>query len=97
MTGGAVKNEVYVREHADITGCKVVLPREQDAVLLGSSILAAVASNCYPSILEAMSAMNAAGTIVSPHGSDISQFHSKKYAVFLKLYEDQMTYKTIMS
>ena len=42
-TGGDAKNPVFVREHADATGCRVVLPREPEAVLLGSAMLGAVA------------------------------------------------------
>ena len=33
--GGGTKNPVFVREHADAAGCRVVLPREPEAVLLG--------------------------------------------------------------
>ena len=31
--GGGTKNPVFLREHADITGCKLVLAREPEAVL----------------------------------------------------------------
>ena len=43
-TGGDAKNPVFLREHADATGCRVILPREPEAVLLGSAMLGAVAS-----------------------------------------------------
>ena len=42
--GGGTKNPVFLREHADISGCRLVLPREPEAVLLGSAILGAVAA-----------------------------------------------------
>ena len=41
--GGDTKNPVFLREHADATGCRVVLPREPEAVLLGAAMLGAVA------------------------------------------------------
>ena len=41
--GGDTKNPVFVREHADVTGCRIVLPREPEAVLLGAAMLGAVA------------------------------------------------------
>lgn len=54
--GGDAKNPVFLREHADITGCPVILPREPEAVLLASAILDAVASGDFDSIAAA--AMN---------------------------------------
>ncbi|HKU41356.1 MAG TPA: FGGY-family carbohydrate kinase, partial [Polyangiales bacterium] len=35
--GGDTKNPVFVREHADALGCRVVIPREPEAVLLGAA------------------------------------------------------------
>ncbi len=42
-SGGGTRNPVFLREHADATGCAVVLARESEPVLLGASILGAVA------------------------------------------------------
>jgi ribulose kinase len=61
ICGGGLKNEVLLREHANITGCELVLPKEPEAVLLGAAILGAVASEAYPDILDAMKSMNAVG------------------------------------
>src|SRR5439155_161089 len=47
-SGGGTKNPVFVREHSDVTGCRVVLPREPEAVLLGAAMLGAVASGDQP-------------------------------------------------
>src|SRR5207342_624559 len=55
--GGDVKNPVFVREHADATGCRIVLPREPEAVLLGSAMLGAVAAGAHPNLEAAMAAM----------------------------------------
>ncbi len=46
--GGGTRNEVFLREHADATGCRIVLPAEPEAVLLGSAILGAVAAGTAP-------------------------------------------------
>src|ERR1700736_2705385 len=64
--GGGLKNDVFLREHANITGCELLLPREPEAVLLGAAILGAVASGVYPNILEAMKSMNAADKRIEP-------------------------------
>ena len=45
--GGGTKNPLWLQEHADITGCDIVLPREPEAMLLGTAILAAVAAEAY--------------------------------------------------
>ena len=40
--GGDTKNPVFLHAHADATGCRIVVPEEPEAVLLGSAILGAV-------------------------------------------------------
>ncbi len=42
------------------------MPREPEAVLLGSAVLAAVAAGVFPSVLDAMKGMTEIGQIVSP-------------------------------
>src|SRR6185312_4650609 len=49
--GGGTKNPVFLREHAAVTRCRVVLPAEPEAVLLGSAVLGAVAAGRYPGVL----------------------------------------------
>ena len=56
--GGGTKNPVFLREHADITGCTLVLPTEKEAVLLGSAVLGAVASGKVASVVEGMNETN---------------------------------------
>jgi len=94
--GGDTKNSVFVREHADITGCRIVLPKETEAVLLGSAMMGAVASGEFPSMLSAMGAMSAADRVVEPAGGEIGAYHDRKYQVFHRMYEDQMAYGTMM-
>ncbi len=95
--GGGTKNPVFLREHADITGCRLVLPKEPEAVLLGSAILGAVAAGAYDSVLEAMAAMSAAGRVVTPAKGPAARFHDAKYKVFHRLHQDAMAYRRIMS
>lgn len=95
--GGGTKNPVFLREHADITGCRLVLPKEPEAVLLGSAILGAVAAGAYDSVLEAMAAMSAAGRVVTPAKGPAARFHDAKYKVFHRLHQDAMAYRRIMT
>jgi FGGY-family pentulose kinase len=94
--GGDTKNALFVREHADITGCRLVLPEESEAVLLGSAVLAAVASGDQPSVLAAMARMNRAGTSVLPTGGAVRGYHERKHRVFYRMYEDQRAYRALM-
>lgn len=97
MCGGDTKNPVFVREHADVTGCRIVLPREPEAVMLGAAILGRVASGDSESVAEAMAAMCHAGAIVEPAGGAVAEYHDKKHRVFLRMHDDQMAYRELMS
>lgn len=96
VTGGDAKNPVFLREHADATGLRMVLPRESEAVLLGSAMLGAVASGHVPTILEAMCAMGGVGRRMEPSRGDVARYHDAKHAVFQRMYEDQLAYRGLM-
>ncbi len=96
-SGGGTKNPVFLREHADATGCALVLPREPEAVLLGAAILGAVAGGAHASIRDAMAAMSRSGATIDPAAGEIRRYHDGKYAVFGRMYEDQMAYRALMA
>lgn len=95
-TGGGAKNPIFVREHADITGRDIVLPKEPEAVLLGSAMLGAVAAGDFGSVTDAMSKMSAAQTVIQPRRGAVALYHEAKHKVFLRMYEDQTQYSTLM-
>ncbi|POF62108.1 ribulokinase [Novacetimonas maltaceti] len=95
-TGGGTKNPVFVREHANATGCRILLPEEPDAVLLGSAILGAVAGGAYPSIRDAMTAMTRIRAEIRPCPRSAG-FHDRKFRVFTRMYADQLHYRQIMN
>jgi FGGY-family pentulose kinase len=92
--GGGTKNSLWLQEHADATQCEILLPRESEAMLLGSAILAAVAAGMYKSLEEAMAAMSATGATVRPDKST-APYHTAKMQVHRQLYEDQIKYDNI--
>jgi FGGY-family pentulose kinase len=94
--GGGTKNPVFLREHADATGCRIVLPKEPEAVLLGAAILGAVASGERASVLEAMGAMSGAEREIGPSGGDVARYFDAKYKVFLRMHDDQTAYRAEM-
>ncbi len=90
--GGGTKNPLWLQEHADITGCEIILPKEPEAVLLGSAMLAAVGAGKYPTVLEAAVKMSALGNRYLPH-KKFSAYHKAKYQVFKKMYEHSVNYR----
>jgi len=51
--GGAAKSLFWMQIHADVCGLPIYIPEVQDAPLLGSAILASVASGLYPTVSKA--------------------------------------------
>ncbi len=96
VTGGGTKNPLWVQEHADATGCTLVLPREPEAVLLGSAILAATASGLHSDIYAAMQAMSGSGEVVKPR-SETARYHAAKFEIFQNMYREQAYRRESMS
>jgi FGGY-family pentulose kinase len=94
--GGDTKNPLFLREHADATGCSIVLPREPEAVLLGAAILGAVASGAQPDIASSMDAMTAAASTLDPAAGQVRAYHDAKHRVFHRMYDDQVAYRQLM-
>jgi FGGY-family pentulose kinase len=97
VCGGGTKNPLLLREHADITGCRLLLPREPEAVLLGSAILGAVAARRFRTIPAAMKAMNTVGRIISPQTGEVAAYHAAKYRVFRRMHDEFLAQRRIMS
>jgi FGGY-family pentulose kinase len=95
--GGGTKNPIFLREHADATGCRIVLPREAEAVVLGAAMTGAVAGGVYADLHAAMAAMSHAGAVIAPATGGVRTYHDAKYKVFQRLYADQVAYRSIMA
>jgi FGGY-family pentulose kinase len=93
--GGGTRNPLWLQEHADITGCEIILPREPEAVLLGAAVLAAVGAGKYPTIMDAAVRMSAVGQRYPPKKKH-ARFHGAKYHVFRKMYEHFQSYQNTM-
>ena len=93
--GGGTKNPVFLREHADATGMRIVLGEEEEAVLLGAAVLAAVSAGVWPGMAAAMAAMSKAARVVEPAAA-ARDYHERKYQVFKRMHEDQLAYRAMM-
>lgn len=96
VCGGGSKNPLFLREHADITGCTLLLPKEPEAVLIGAAILGATAAGVYHDVFRAAQKMTHVSRTIRPAGGRIAEYHKRKYAVYKRMYEDQMAYFKIM-
>jgi ribulose kinase len=94
--GGDTKNPLFVRTHADVTGCRIALPKEPEAVLLGASMLGAVAAGAVPDLKSAMQQMNQVSEVIAPGDPAVRAFHERKHAVYLRMHNDQLAYRTLM-
>ena len=95
--GGDTKNAVFVREHADASGCRVILPEEREAVLLGAAMLGAVASGDVPDLVTAMGTMNEAEVVIEAGSSEVRAYHERKHRIFHRMHGDQLAYRELMS
>ena len=93
--GGGTRDPVYLQAHADATSCRIVLAREEEAVLLGAAILGAVAGGAFADIQAAMAGMSGAGRITAPDPGERG-FYDAKYAVFRRMHDDQLAYRRLM-
>ncbi len=94
--GGGTKNPLWMQEHADATGCEIILPREPEAVILGSAILAAVGSGIHKDIPTAMQAMSAPGATIKPDKRS-APYHAAKMQIHRALYADQKKYDAMVA
>ena len=84
LTGGHARNPLLVELYADASGCTVVLGEEEDGVLLGTAMVAAVAAGLYPSLAEAAAAMGRAGRTMAPAPAMRGHFDAR-YRAYLAM------------
>jgi D-ribulokinase len=96
VTGGGIKNPLWVQEHADATGCTLVLPEQSEAVLLGAAMLAATAAGVYADIFSAMRGMGRIGSVVKPNPAS-APYHKARLAIYREMYQQQNARRAALS
>lgn len=96
VCGGITKDPLFVQTQADAVDLPILKPHEKDSVLVGSAILGACASQYFNNVEEAIYKMGGSAEIIKPNKTT-KAFHEKKYRVFLRMFQDQLKYKTIMT
>ncbi|PIE33561.1 xylulose kinase [candidate division KSB3 bacterium] len=89
--GGATQSDVWMQIHADVTGKRITIPAEQQAVSLGSAILAAVGADIYGSIQDAANKMVAVEKVIEPDMERYKayRFYVEQYAQTYELLKDE--------
>jgi ribulokinase len=64
--GGATQSDLWMQIHADVTGKRISIPTEQQAVSLGAAITATVVAGMYKSIEEAAGKMVSIAKTIDP-------------------------------
>ena len=85
VAGGHVKNAVLMELYSDVTGCKVIVPRMNEAVLLGTAIAASVACGLHETLAQAGDAMYPGGHERLPDASK-KPIYDRDYRRFLAMY-----------
>jgi FGGY-family pentulose kinase len=88
ITGGHTRNPLLMELYADATGCTVVTPAEDDAVLLGTAVVAATGAGLYPDLASAAAAMTREGEVVTPDPARAAAYE-RDYRVFLAMHEQR--------
>ena len=95
ITGGLAKNPVFVQTVADAMHVPVVLPEEEEAVMLGAAVLGATGAGKFKDVETAMAAMTRPGSTIEPD-STLAAFHDAKYACYRKLSAAQSELRGLM-
>ncbi len=88
IAGGHTKNPLLMELYADTTGCDLVVPAEEDAVLLGTAIVAAKAAGLYPDLSAAAAAMAKSGRVIQPNPERRAGY-DRDYRIFLAMHEQR--------
>ena len=88
VTGGHTRNPVLMELYADATGCRVMEPLADEAVLLGSAMVAATAAGLYPSLADACLGMSQGGRERAPNQGARARF-DRDYRIFLAMHEQR--------
>ncbi|RWO60117.1 FGGY-family carbohydrate kinase [Mesorhizobium sp.] len=88
VTGGHTKNPLLMELYADATGCTVIEPLADEAVLLGTGMIAATAAGLFPDLNAACLAMQQGGR-TRPSNPKSSGRFERDYKVFLEMHRQR--------
>ena len=90
FAGGASKGALWCQILADVTGCKIKVPKVTEATALGAAIAAGVGAGMYESIARAAEDLVAWDKEYTPNHENFSQYAAIK-AQWEEVYENQLS------
>lgn len=81
--GGAVRNEFWMQNKADVSNCVIVAPELEEATALGAAMLAGTGVGIYPDLQEAAKRIYRPGKVFEPNPKLVPL-----YAEFYEIYKD---------
>ncbi|XKL62943.1 hypothetical protein PGB90_005307 [Kerria lacca] len=96
ICGGLCRNDLFVQTHANAMGLPVLIPEQSESILLGAAILGASVAKFYSNIEEAVLHMAGPAKIIKPNLA-VTNYHAKKYAVFMEMLNFQNKIKQTMN
>ncbi len=94
VAGGHTKNPLLMELYADATGCAVIEPLAEDAMLLGTGMVAAAAAGLYPSLGDACAGMRQGSHKRLPNPAARESF-DRDYRVFLEMHRQRQVLDAI--
>ncbi len=88
VTGGHTRNPLLMELYADAVGCTVIEPLADDAVLLGTGMVAATGAGLYPDLAAACAAMRQPGRQRAPNRAARARF-DRDYRIFLEMHRQR--------
>jgi FGGY-family pentulose kinase len=85
VAGGHVKNPVLMELYSDVTGCRIIVPKMNEAVLLGTAVAASVACGLHKDLASAGAAMYPGGDERLPDEGR-KALYDRDYRRFLAMY-----------
>lgn len=85
ISGGAGRLDLVRQLLADAAGRRVLAPRTEEPVLLGSAMLGGVAGGCFADVPAAMARMSQVGRSYEPAHARIAALHEARYQAFKRL------------
>ncbi len=95
LTGGHVNDSLLLQLYADVTGCTVVMPEEEDGVLLGTAMVAAAAAGLFENLSDAARAFSRRGGEIHPSPGKRA-YYDARYRAFLAMHEHRRALVRIM-
>jgi xylulokinase len=83
--GGAVRNEFWMQNKADVSGCPVIAPEIDEATALGAAMLAGTGAGIYHDLNEAAQQVYKPGNVFEPN-SKLVPVYKELFEIYQEIY-----------